>query len=153
MTAQTTTTLWQDEALVASARIGIVTGLFGGGVFGIWMLGAGMFPTISALIGADNVLIGFSLHMLISAVIGGSFGVIATRIPNTLATQVAGGFAYGIVWWIVGALIIMQLVLTGSALNIGDPQVMSLIGHMIFGIIMGTMFYILHNLRFEQGKQ
>jgi uncharacterized membrane protein YagU involved in acid resistance len=62
-------------------------------------------------------------------------------VRGRLATTVAGA-AYGIVWWVLGALILMPLMLgmTQMVLAVGGPQWMSLLGHVIYGAILGVGF-------------
>ena len=57
------------------------------------------------------------------------------------------GMIYGVIWWVLGALILMPLMLGMSAmvLQIGDTQWASLMGHAIFGIITGYVYAALGN--------
>lgn len=137
------------SGMTASIQTGIIAALVGGGIFGVQMLVAGMMPMIANMVGSESVVIGFILHMLISAVIGASFGFIAPRLPQTLAVLTAGGFVWGLVWWVLGALVIMPLALGMGemVLQIGDMQLGSLIGHSIFGITMGVFYFILAKLQ------
>jgi len=140
-TAQNT----QNAALSANVIItGVVSGIVAGGIFGVQMLLAGMMPMIASMIGSESVVVGFIVHLLISAFIGGTFGVIATYLPRTLSVQVIAGLAYGIVWWVLGALIIMPLVLGMGEMVfvVGEMQIGSLIGHSVFGLTMGAVNYV-----------
>jgi uncharacterized membrane protein YagU involved in acid resistance len=138
----------QNQAMALDAQVGVVAGLVGGSVFGVQMAVGGMLPMVAGMIGSESVVIGFLLHLFISAFIGGTFGLIASRLPQSLLPQVAAGFVYGLVWWVLGALIIMPLVLGmgDMVLQIGDSQLMSFVGHGIFGIVMGVSFVLLHKL-------
>ena len=145
----TATKVQQTENTMAlDAQVGVVAGLVGGSVFGVQMAVGGMLPMVASMVGTENVIVGFLVHLLISAFIGGTFGVIASRLPQTLFVQVIGGFLYGLVWWVLGALIIMPLVLGMSemVLQIGDSQLMSFVGHGIFGIVMGVSYVLLRKL-------
>jgi len=135
------------QALPQVIQAGTVAGLVGGGVFGVQMAVGGMLPMIAGMIGSEDVVIGFILHMLISAFIGGTYGFIASRIPNQLLVQVVAGSIYGIVWWVLGALLIMPLVMgmTEMVFVVGEMQLMSLVGHIIFGIIMSVSFIVLRD--------
>jgi uncharacterized membrane protein YagU involved in acid resistance len=83
--------------------------------------------------------------MIISAIIGGIYGVAAPRLPAGWPAAIVAGVVYGIIWWILGALIVMPLVLGMSqmVLQIGDPQWMSLIGHIIFGIVTAAFYTLI----------
>jgi hypothetical protein len=55
---------------------GVVGGLVGGVVFGMLMAMMGMLPMIASLVGSNSAVAGFLLHMVISAGIGASFGLL-----------------------------------------------------------------------------
>lgn len=134
-----------NPALTRSVVTGAVAGLIGGIVFGVMMATQNMLPMVGMLIGQDNALIGFVVHLIISAFIGATFGVIATRLPGNWSSRLVSGGVYGIVWWVLGALILMPLMLgmNDMVLQIDQPQIMSLIGHIIFGVITGAAFKLL----------
>lgn len=146
--ATTTQMQTSNETIALNVQVGVVAGLVGGSVFGVQMAVGGMLPMVAGMIGSSSVVIGFLVHLLISAVIGGTFGVIAARLPSTLLMQVGAGFLYGLVWWVLGALIIMPLVLGMGemVLQVGESQLMSFVGHGIFGIVMGVSFVLLRKL-------
>lgn len=141
-----TTSVENTNNLVHTVQVGVIAGLVGGSVFGVQMAAMEMLPMIAGMVGSTSVVVGFVLHIIISAVIGGSFGLIASRLGNNLFVQVGAGLVWGIVWWILGALIIMPLVMgmAEMVLQVGDMQLMSLVGHAFFGIILGA-FYALFN--------
>lgn len=132
----------QNSALTRSIVKGIIGGAVGGVVFGIMMAMQNMLPMVGMLIGQDNAVIGFVVHMLISVFIGATYGVIAPRIPSGWAGALIGGALYGVVWWVLGALIAMPLMLgmNEMVLQVGDMQWMSLMGHVIFGAVMGAVY-------------
>lgn len=134
-----------NAALVAGIQRGVIAGLVGGGIFGVQMTVAGMMPMIAGMVGSESVVVGFILHMLISAFIGGSFAVIASRVPFSLTVHTVAGFVWGLVWWVLGALIIMPTVLGMGEMvfAINDMSLGSLIGHSIFGLLLGVIYYIL----------
>lgn len=141
----TTETCKPEEAACGSMNKSMVAGVFagigGGIVFGMLMGMMGMLPMVSMLIGQNSTVIGFFVHMVISAIIGGTFGILAYRLTNKSKVILAGA-GYGIVWWVLGALILMPLMLgmTQMVLVIGTPQLMSMMGHLIFGVVMGLLF-------------
>jgi uncharacterized membrane protein YagU involved in acid resistance len=69
-----------------------------------------------------------------------------TAVSNTtnrsLTSSLIAGAVNGIVWWVLGALILMPMMLGMSAmvLQIGGDQWMSLIGHLIFGVVTALAF-------------
>jgi hypothetical protein len=134
-----------NNSLVRAIGLGAGAGLVGGVAFGIIMALQGMLPMVGMLIGQANDLIGFGLHMVISAFIGATFGVIATRLPAGWVSFLISGGVYGIVWWVLGALILMPLGLGMSQMVfvIEQPQIISLIGHVIYGVLTGGTLKLL----------
>lgn len=144
-----TTAVRQEQAasstLVTSVIQGVTAGLIGGSVFGVQMAVGGMLPMVAQLIGSQSPVVGFIVHLLISAVIGAVYGVIAARLPAGWLVSMGAGIVNGIVWWVLGALVIMPLMLgmTAMVFQIGDAQWMSLVGHLIFGIVTAGFFTLI----------
>ena len=122
---------------------GIVGGIAGGIVFGMLMAMMGMLPLIASMAGSDSPIVGFGIHMLISAFIGATFGVIFGPMSRTMPTGLGWGLLYGAVWWVLGPLVIMPTMM-GMGLQFGaaftTPMLMSLMGHLIYGAVMGLVF-------------
>lgn len=137
-TAYRTSIRSQASAIVA----GGIAGLGGGVVFGMLMAMMGMLPMIAMLVRSQNPFVGFIVHMVISAGIGGFYGLVAGRLPKTAGTAIVAGAANGMVWWVLGVLILMPLFLgmTQMILQVGQTQWFSLMGHMIYGVVTGLLF-------------
>lgn len=137
-----------NRSLPRSILLGAVAGLVGGVVFGILMGMMNVLPMVAMLVKSDSPVVGFIIHMIISAAIGASFGLITSFLPSQgrVATIVAGAI-YGMIWWVLGALILMPLMLGMSemVLKIGDMQWMSLMGHIIYGVVTGFTYSVLKN--------
>ena len=103
-------------------------------------MGNGMLDTVGGMIGAD-ALIGFILHVVISIIIGALYtGVFMQYVDlgNPLYNIVVGGLIYGVIWWIVGGLIVMPAISGGEMLQI-DLNSPSLFGHIIFGHVLAFL--------------
>lgn len=140
--ASMTTMTGGSAGLTRSIVTGIGGGIVGGIAFGVMMAAQGMLPMVGMLVGSESPVVGFIVHMLISSFIGATYGVIAARLPRSWAGALISGAVYGgIVWWVLGALIIMPLLLgmNEMVLQIGEMQISSLIGHLVFGVIMGVV--------------
>ncbi len=114
-------------------RRGIIPGVIAGYLF-LAYAGPGMQDRVGGMIGAD-AFIGFILHIVISMVIGAVYTGLFMQyvdLGNPLVNIVVGGLIYGLIWWIVGGLIIMPLIAGGEMLQI-DLTHPSLFGHIIFG--------------------
>jgi uncharacterized membrane protein YagU involved in acid resistance len=140
----TSTTLEQTQtkSITQLAGAGAIAGLGGGLLFGMMMAMMGMLPMVGMLVRQENSLVGFIVHMAISAILGVIYGVIATRLPSGWAPAVAAGVIYGIVWWILGALLMMPLMLgmNDMIFVIEQAQLMSLMGHVVFGVVTALLF-------------
>jgi uncharacterized membrane protein YagU involved in acid resistance len=141
----TATTFTKNSSFTGSIVKGVIAGLIGGVVFGMMMAMMGMLPMIGMLVGQENATVGFLVHMLISAGIGGTYGVIASRLPQNVITALIAGAVNGVVWWVLGALIMMPLMLGMGEMVfvVGEMQWMSLLGHLIYGVITGLAFLFL----------
>ena len=124
-----------EQCVVAGA----IAGLGGGLAFGMMMAMMGMLLMVAMLAGSQDPIIGFVVHMAISTAIGGMYGLVAGRLPQNLLTGVVAGAANGAVWWVLGALVAMPLMLgmSNMVFQIGEAQWMSLMGHVIYVVITG----------------
>jgi len=126
--------------------LGAVAGLIGGIPFGMMMAMMGMMPMIGMLVGVENAFVGVLVHGVISAVTGAIYGAFAVRLPGTWGSAILAGIVYGVIWWVLGALILMPAML-GMFENIfviGQMQWMSLIGHIVFGEFLALSFLWLY---------
>jgi uncharacterized membrane protein YagU involved in acid resistance len=134
-----------NRSLTTSLIAGALAGLAGGAVFGMMMALMGMLPMVAMLVGSESAAVGFIVHMAISAFIGAVYGVPAGRLPQSTGVAIGAGAANGIIWWVLGALIMMPLMLGmgDMVFVIGGDHWMSLIGHVIFGVVTGLVFLAL----------
>jgi hypothetical protein len=96
---------------------------------------------------SESLLVGWVYHLFNSAVIGALFGaLLGTAGDTNTGRTVALGAGWGGVWWVVGALILMPLLLgmpAFAALRMPPmrPVAMgSLVGHLIYGVILGLAY-------------
>jgi hypothetical protein len=138
---------------------GIAAGLAGGVVFGLMMQmmtaptpDGGRMPMmamVAQVVGSDSIAVGWIYHLFNSAVIGGLFGWLLGARAHSSAPALAWGAAYGFVWWILGGLILMPVLLGMPAFAplMMEPMRMvafgSLVGHVIYGVILGGGFAML----------
>ncbi len=126
-----------------SIKHGVYGGLVGGVVFGAMMAMMGMLPMIGNMVGSPSAWIGFLVHMMISATIGGSFAVLLDA--SSQRGGVGSGLAYGVAWWMLGPLTLMPFFM-GMGLGVNwnvaamGQAMPSLVGHLIFGAILGVTY-------------
>jgi hypothetical protein len=135
---------------------GIVAGLIAGVVFGIMMQMMSaptpdgkqvpMMQMVAMVVGSESVAIGWLYHLFNSAVIGAIFGwLFGSRLSGYGEGLLWGGI-YGIIWWVLGGLILMPVFLgmPPFAPLMMPPMLMvaigSLMGHIIYGLILGAGF-------------
>ncbi len=142
MTTLVNNTEAETRSPVSPIIAGVIAGLGGGAVFGMMMAMMGMLPMVAMLVKSQSAIVGFIVHMVISAGIGGLYGLIASRLPKTTGTAIVAGAVNGVIWWVLGALIMMPLMLGMAEMvfQIGQPQWFSLMGHIIYGVITALLF-------------
>ena len=128
--------------IVAGGAAGLV-----GGLLFWWALQAqGMVSTAPGLLGLKLSGAGVLLHLLMSIPLGAGFGALSRYQPSAYAATVSGGFLYGLVWWIAGPLTLGPL-LEGRgptwSLDEGGAAFPSLIGHLLYGGLTGSVSHIL----------
>jgi len=119
---------------------GVIGGILGGIVFGMLMAMMGMLPTIASMVGSSSPVVGFGVHLMISILIGLGLTVL---FGNSLLTGYGRGalvgLGYGAIWWVLGPLMIMPLMMGMPLFALDAAALMSLMGHMIYGVILGLV--------------
>lgn len=136
----------ETQKLTRYIMLGGIAGLIGGVAFGILMAMMNMLPMVAMLVRSESAVVGFIVHLVISAGIGASFGLLLTFLPiRGRAPTVVVGAVYGAIWWVLGALVLMPLMLgmNEMVLQIGEMQWYSLMGHLIYGVVAGIAFTVL----------
>lgn len=140
---------------------GIVAGLIAGVVFGVMMQimtaptpDGGQMPMmgmVAMVVASKSLAVGWLYHLFNSAVIGGIFGWLLGDRIHRYGKGLGWGALYGVIWWILGGLILMPLFL---GMTMFAPLMMapmrpvamgSLIGHLIYGLILGASFLMLRH--------
>jgi NADH dehydrogenase len=90
-----------------------------------------------------------ALDLLVSVVIGATFGAIFRYQPLGYAAMLSSGVLYGLLWWILGPLTLVP-VLAGRGptwtIQEADALLPSLVGHILYGALTGLSYYILVTL-------
>jgi len=122
---------------------GVVGGIAGGLVFGAMMGMMGMLPMVASVVGSQSAVVGFLYHMFNSVIIGAVFGLVFGAFSHNYGQGALFGLIYGAIWWVLGPMILMPLMLGmgpqfGAALT--PPMLMSLGGHLVYGLITGLVY-------------
>ena len=135
---------------------GALAGLAAGVVFGVMMQmmqaptpDGGRVPVmqmVAMVVRSDSIAVGWLYHLFNSAVIGGLFAwLFGSRILG-YGSGFSYGAIWGLVWWVLGGLILMPVLLGMPAFAplrmapMRGVAMGSLIGHLIYGLILGGGF-------------
>ena len=136
----------QEEPRFSFARaivVGGFAGLFGGWAFGKWMAQVNFYPLIAGLLNSDSHMVGVTLHFVFAVIIGASFGMLFQRDVRGYGSCMGWGTAYGLFWWFLGPLTILPI-WQGKKVDWsyqhGSDLFGSLVGHIIYGLIVGLIY-------------
>jgi uncharacterized membrane protein YagU involved in acid resistance len=125
---------------------GIVAGLIGGLLFTLVMIQIGFLPNVADLVGSSSSFTGLVVHLAIASLIGMSYGLLFRRQSYDVGSALGWGVSYGFLWWILGAMTLMPLLLGGqlqwTAAAAADAFP-ALVGHLAYGAGLGVTFYLL----------
>jgi uncharacterized membrane protein YagU involved in acid resistance len=110
---------------------------------------AHFFPLIAGLVGSSSPGLGKTLHFLFAVIIGATFGLLFQRDVRGYGSSAGWGLAYGIFWWFLGPLTLKSLLGAQKpdwSLAHGQELFGSLIGHIIYGLIVGIIYAALDRL-------
>lgn len=125
---------------------GVLAGSIGGLLFSLVMLQIGFLPVVASLVGMNSTATGFIVHLIIANLIGMSYGLFFYRQSYDLGSALAWGMSFGVLWWILGSLTLIPVLLGG------DPQwsaafaaesFAALIGHLVYGAAVGIIVFLL----------
>jgi hypothetical protein len=119
---------------------GIVGGIAGGIVFGLMMALMGMMPMIAGLVGSQSAAVGWIVHLAISMFIGATFALLFGDRSTAYATGLLWGLGYGVIWWVLGPLVIMPALMGMPLFMFNSMTLMSLVGHLIYGAVTGLVY-------------
>jgi hypothetical protein len=132
--------------LLRSLEWGALAGLAGGLVSSPVMLATGV---LSKVAGVDTNLPtgkGLVAHLMVSVVIGMTFGLLFRNEAPSPGLGVMWGWVFGLIWWYVGPLTLLPLILTGEIDWRGSAAsalLPSLMGHLIYGAMTAFVFLLL----------
>jgi hypothetical protein len=100
--------------VIRSLEWGALAGLVGGLVSSPVLLVTGILPKIAGLDTSVVGVRGLLLHLLISALIGMSYGLLFRGEAPNFGHGVAWGWLFGLIWWYLGPLTLLPMLLTGE---------------------------------------
>lgn len=135
--------------LAAGAVGGIVGGLF----FGVLLLtdfitgdaalgGKGMVPLAEEILATSSPMVLWGIHALMSIALGMIFSMIIS--PHSYRSSILYGLAFSQIVWLGGALFLLRS-LTGEPIAYDAAAVYSQIGHLLYGLGLGTFYVGFHH--------
>jgi uncharacterized membrane protein YagU involved in acid resistance len=137
---------------LGSLTRGAAASLAGGLLFSLVMLATGFLPRVAALVGGSSPALGFVVHLVISTLIGMSFGALFGYEAPNLGSGVSWGLVYGLAWWFLGPLTLLPILLGGSfawTTEAAGAALPSLIGHLAYGAATAFVFMLLQRRHAE----
>lgn len=119
---------------------GVAGGIAGGIAFGVLMHLQGMIGMIAGLVGGEGAVLGWTVHLIIAALIGVGFAVTLSRLATSWGAGAGLGLVYGGIWWVLGPLLIMPAWMGMPLFQVDETALMSLIGHLVYGLVLGLIF-------------
>ncbi|WP_090383851.1 DUF6789 family protein [Natronobacterium texcoconense] len=153
MASRTATRLGVGRGTVLEPwQAGTVGGIVAAIAFGILMsiqTPAVLEMGIPAMYGLEGGLVGWTIHVAHGAVLGVVFAALVSTTNRDLTPRgtLAAGLVYGLVVWALLAVLVMPVWLStvGFEMAPAFPNVdtMSLMGHAIYGIVLGAVYVVL----------
>ena len=131
---------------IRSVEWGGLAGLVGGIVSSPILLVSGILPKIAGLDTSFAGARGLLLHLVISTLIGATYGLLFRNEASNLGLGIAWGWLFGLIWWYMGPLTFLPLLLTGE--TDWRPEAASALlpllpGHLIYGAVTAFVFLLL----------
>jgi uncharacterized membrane protein YagU involved in acid resistance len=123
---------------------GALAGIIGGLLFTLVMVQVGFLPAVANLIGLTSQFSGFVVHLAISILIGASYGLLFRHQSYDVGSAIGWGMSYGFIWWILGALTLMPILLGITPqwnVEVAAGSLASLVGHLAYGAGLGIAFH------------
>jgi uncharacterized membrane protein YagU involved in acid resistance len=120
---------------------GVVGGFAGGILFGALMHMMGMIEMIAGLVGQDSVAVGWIVHLGISVAFGLGYALTFGAVSSSWGRALGFGAIYGVIWWVLGALLLMPARMGMPVFQVGEMQLQSLMGHVLYGVTVGLVVH------------
>lgn len=123
----------------------------------LWSL-TDALPAIGGLYGVQSLTIGWIIHLFHSVVFGVLFASVVDgplfRLDRSTGGPVTLGVGYGLLLWAMAAGIVMPLWLNVVGIEAPIPRLTfpSLVGHVVWGALLGGLYSQLSNRRLEGAR-
>ena len=124
---------------------GSLSGIAGGVLYAVVLIIAGSWKEIAAIVGGTSPALGFAVHLVISILIGASYGILFQREARTVISGICWGLVYGLIGWVIGPLTLLAVVEGHPLWTAADARVQfpALVGQLLYGAVAATAFWLL----------
>ena len=127
---------------------GALAGFVGGLIASPIMLKTGVLMKVAGLDTSFSNWHGLLVHLTVSTLIGMTFGILFRNESANLGAGVAWGWLFGLIWWYLGPMTLLPLMLTGVcdwSTDAASALLPSMMGHLIFGAVTAYVFLLLEH--------
>src|SRR6267378_632266 len=131
--------------ILRSLGWGASAGLLGGLAAMPVMIATGVLPKVA---GVDSTLLGLRgvfIHLSVSAAIGMTYGLLFRDEASAPGDATTWGCLFGLIWWYLGPMTLLPLLLTGVcdwSTDAAAALLPSLLGHLIYGAVTALIFFL-----------
>ncbi len=128
------------KTLSEKIQAALIAGLAGGALSSIVLAFNDQITKLSLLLGSSNIYLGIVLHLVLMALLAILFTLFSGRLLKDLKSGLLFGLVLGLLWWLVGDLLLIPFFKSGAiSFNLlANP--MSLLADLIFGLVYGVVF-------------
>jgi hypothetical protein len=129
-----------------SVGYGAAASVVGGSLFTVVLLVTGSLQGMASIFGGSSLALGVVINMIVSAFIGMSYGLLFRHEAPDAGSAIAWGLVYGLLWWFIGPMTLLPILLGGSfswTTGTAASLLPSLIGHLIYGATTAVTFLAL----------
>src|SRR5271170_6387703 len=132
--------------ILRSVGWGAVAGLIGGFASMPVMIATGVLPKVAGVDSSFVGVRGIVIHLLVSTSIGMTYGLLFRDETASPGNGIAWGWLFGLIWWYLGPMTLLPLLLTGVcdwSTDAASTLLPSLLGHLIYGAVTALIFYLM----------
>ena len=121
-------------------------------MFGVARVEIGALTTVADLVGFTSHIAGFVVHIVITFIVGSSYGLLFRRQSHDIGSVPGWGASYGFIWWNIGPLTFMPAFLGTTPIWSAETAASvfpNLVGHLAYGAGVGVTFHLLES-RYSQ---
>jgi MFS family permease len=133
------------RAIVAGGLAGTISGL----AFSGWEYAGGYLPLLQGLPEFQSQTTAVTLHFVLALLIGAIFGILFQRDVRGYGSSMGWGLGFGIFLWFFGPLTLFPVfsrLLPDWSADQGAELFGALIGYIIYGFILGTVYAFLDQI-------